>query len=241
MTQGRNLIVSIDGVAIAGAKSCSFEISQDFIKACPPTSGRVMNKIPTTYDWSMSVDCLIPSSALSVSLVDKLIAGTRVLLTFTDGSGNNRAGYAYVKSCNENGPVGSLAKFSASFESDGDLYKYTVYAVDDFTEGDRFEVRVNTGGTVTYIFNQSGTSTLGVQIATTQACKAIILADDSWVLYQEEFDVIKEAIDKEDEQVLGGAMIDCGAQPKTVQLAANTTYTVLENFFSRNYKIIVLY
>ena len=125
MILGRNLIVSIDGVPVAGSKSCQFQISQNFISVCPPTARRVFNKNPTTYDWSMSVDCLIPNSTLSVSLVDKLIAGTRVLLTFTDGSGQNRAGFAYVKSCDEGGSVGSLATFSASFEADGELYKYT--------------------------------------------------------------------------------------------------------------------
>lgn len=127
MILGRNLIVSIDGVPVAGSKSCQFQISQNFIQACAPTEGRTKRKIPTDYDWSISVDCLIQISTMSVSMVDKLIAGTRVLLTFTDGSGQNRAGFAYVKSCNIGGSVGNLATFSASFESDGALYKYTPY------------------------------------------------------------------------------------------------------------------
>ena len=135
MIQGRNLIVSIDGTSIAGAKSCQFQISQNFISACSPTEGRTKRKIPTDYDWSMSADCLIPSSSLSISLVEKLIAGTRVFLTFTDGSLQKRAGWAYVKSCDESGSVGSLAKFSASFEADGALYKYRKIEPSAFTEG----------------------------------------------------------------------------------------------------------
>ena len=127
MIHGRNLIVSLDGVAIAGAKSCDIDIQQDFITACSPTYGRTMEKIPTTYDWGVSVGCLIPSSTLSVSLIDKLIAGTKCLLTFTDGSGQNRAGWVYVKDCKESGSVGSLATFSASFESTGPLYKCAFY------------------------------------------------------------------------------------------------------------------
>lgn len=125
MIHGRNLIVAIDGVAVAGAKSCKLQLSQDFIEACAPDSGRVHEKIPTTYDWSVSVDCLVPNSTLSVSLKDKLIAGTKCLLTFTDGSGDNRAGFVYIKSCDESGNIGSLATFSASFESTGPLYKYS--------------------------------------------------------------------------------------------------------------------
>ena len=135
MIHGRNLIVSINGMPIAGAKSCQFQISQNFISACSPTEGRTKRKVPTDYDWSMSADCIIPSSTLSFSLVDKLIAGTRVFLTFTDGSNQKRAGWAYVKSCDESGSVGSLAKFSASFEADGALYKYRKIEPSAFTEG----------------------------------------------------------------------------------------------------------
>ena len=62
MLIGKSLIISLDGVAIAAAKSCRVSISQSFIQACSPTSGRVMTKIPTSYDWSISVDCLIASS-----------------------------------------------------------------------------------------------------------------------------------------------------------------------------------
>ena len=137
------MIISIDGTPIAGAKSCQLQLSQDFLQYCSPTESRVMGKLPTTYDWGMSVRGLIPSSTQTVSLADKLVAGTRVLLTFTDGSGQNRAGFAYVKSCDEDGSVGSLATFSASFEADGALYKYTTYNNGTFAqEGQGFELGI---------------------------------------------------------------------------------------------------
>ena len=133
MILGKNLIVALDGVAVAGAKSCKLNLSQNFKEVCSPTEARVMEKIPTTYDWGISVDCLIPSSNLSVSLTDKLIKGTKCFITFTDGSGQNRAGFVYVKNCDEGGNIGSLATFSASFESSGALYKYTQYIPVSFT------------------------------------------------------------------------------------------------------------
>ena len=126
MIHGRNLIVALDGVAVAAAKTCSLDIDQSFLEACSPVSGRTHTKIPTTYDWGVSVDGLIANNSTpTVSLQDRLIAGTKCLLTFTDGSGNLRAGYVYVKSCKESGSVGGLATYSASFESTGPLYKYT--------------------------------------------------------------------------------------------------------------------
>ena len=125
MILGRNLIVALDGVAVAAAKTCSLDMDQSFLEACSPVSGRTHTKIPTTYDWGVSVDGLVANnSSPTVSLQDRLIAGTKCLLTFTDGSGNRRAGFVYVKSCKESGPVGGLATYSASFESTGPLYKY---------------------------------------------------------------------------------------------------------------------
>lgn len=125
MIHGRNLIVALDGVAVAAAKTCSLDLDRSFLESCSPVSGQVHTKIPTTYDWGVSVDGLIAnSSSPTVSLEDKLIEGTKCLLTFTDGSGNRRAGFVYVKSCKESGPVGGLATYSASFESTGPLYKY---------------------------------------------------------------------------------------------------------------------
>ena len=46
-------------VAVAACKSCSFDISRNYISACSPTSGVTKKKIPTDYDWSVSCDCLV--------------------------------------------------------------------------------------------------------------------------------------------------------------------------------------
>ena len=183
MILGRNLIVSIDGVPVAGSKSCQFQISQNFIQACAPTNGRTKRKIPTDYDWSMSVDCLIPSSTLSVSLVDKLIAGTRVLLTFTDGSGQNRAGFAYVKSCDEGGSVGSLATFSASFESDGELYKYIAYNNGSFPyESQGFELSIYNNSIRFDYDNQRQETVYVVEVSPNQPGTVMIFTNDVWAL-----------------------------------------------------------
>ena len=61
MILGRNLKVIIDGIQVAGAKSCEFDISQEFITACSPTNGRVLIKIPTTYDWSKQLTEMLQS------------------------------------------------------------------------------------------------------------------------------------------------------------------------------------
>ena len=186
MILGRNLIVSIDGVPVAGSKSCQFQISQNFIQACAPTNGRTKRKIPTDYDWSMSVDCLIPSSTLSVSLVDKLIAGTRVLLTFTDGSGQNRAGFAYVKSCDEGGSVGSLATFSASFESDGALYKFEMFGGWELKqEGAGCELYVDQQDELRCRFEQPNKYIGMLNLDGHQPGKLYIFSNTTWAIYSD--------------------------------------------------------
>ena len=204
MIHGRNLIVALDGVAVAGAKSCSLQLSQNFIEACAPNSGRVHEKIPTTYEWSVSVDCLVPNSNLPVSLKDKLIAGTKCLLTFTDGDGDNRAGFVYVKSCDEGGTVGSLATFKASFEPSGALYKYTQVnlAFDQGTYGCKL---VATGGShLEYDFQAS--SQEGVALADLRIPKKGYLyvpTSEVWAIFHSETaSTISQAFYYADEDVL---------------------------------------
>ena len=192
MIHGRNLIVSIDGTAIAGAKSCSLEISQEFLKVCSPTASRVFDKLPTTYDWSMSVDCLIASSSLPKHLTDLLIKGTKVLLTFSDGSDQRRAGYAYVKSCNQTGSVGSIAKFSASFESSGELLKYTQYTPLEFDEGAEWYLCITDNHID--LSKDRHSSILGVGINVTKTSILFVNCDSPWGLTELSWNAAKESL-----------------------------------------------
>ena len=216
----------LDGTAIAGSKSCKFNISQNFIKACSPTSGRVREKIPTDYDWSVSVDCLLPSSTLSVSLTDKLIGGTKCLLFFTDGSGQNRAGYVYVKSCDESGSVGSLATFSASFESSGPLYKYQTPVPAYFQEGDGIGIDVSNN---TFSFNGTG-NTYGIGFTVPNTSTAIIKARSEWAIVDLPFDDnLKTAVGHSDTQPFEGHEVAVGSASATLTLLAGT-YTILQDY-----------
>ena len=227
MIHGRNLIVALDGVAIAGAKSCKFNASQDFIKACSPTSGRVNKKIPTTYDWGVSCDCLIPSSNLPTDLTDKLIAGTRCLLTFTDKSGQFRAGWVYVKNCDQGGTVGSLATFSASFESDGALYKYLYN--ETFTEGEKTIMRINNDSI------QLGSSLInnvyGVQIS--GISKVTLVANGVVAITNAPFNAaMKAQFEMRDPPIINNNLVFAavvGQNETTVTLDSTKTYTILSN------------
>lgn len=228
MIHGRNLIVSINGTAIAGAKSCSFEISQEFLKVCSPTASRVFDKIPTTYEWSMSVDCLIPSSSLPKNLTDLLIEGTKVLLTFSDGSNQMRAGYAYVKSCNQTGSVGSLAKFSASFDSSGELYNYNRYHVSEW-EGHEGGFKIDPKHEGNLIFNNDRHYEIdGVQIALAKPTKLMTYYSGGLLaVYKASYYDIKQAITNNNRQYLDEKLVYyTDVEKDTTNLPAGT-YTIL--------------
>ena len=238
MIHGRNLIVAIDGVAVAAAKTCSLDIDQSFLEACSPVSGRTHTKIPTTYNWGVSVDGLVANnSSPTVSLQDLLIAGTKCLLTFTDGSGNLRAGYVYVKSCKESGPVGGLATFSASFESTGELYDYEIKRAEEFNEGHSVLMSISDGDVV---LSGDQYNIYGVQIS--GADKVILIVDDDIVaITNAPFNAaMKEEIYNEDPQIINAHLVYAATtEPFTVvDLDRSKTYTVLTNYIP--YRMILL-
>ena len=231
MIHGRNLIVALDGVAVAAAKTCSLDIDQSFIEACSPVSGRTHTKIPTTYDWGVSVDGLVANnSSPTVRLQDLLIAGTKCLLTFTDGSGNRRAGYVYVKSCKESGPIGNLATYSASFESTGPLYKYTRYTPTSFSESQNVALTIY-NNTMIYEWQQ-GDGLVGVQITSYNGRNQLYVRNpdrDNWGLYKAPFSTIKGYLANSSSADLNRRLVNLGAEDAIITIDLNTNYTFLAN------------
>ena len=115
MIHGDDVIVTtnIGGsqAAVAACKSCSFDISQNFIDACSPTSGRTKKKIPTDYEWSVSCDGLVANPQYAKQWIDAVKNGTELTLQFIM-VGFKVVGKVFVKSCKANGAKGSLANLS---------------------------------------------------------------------------------------------------------------------------------
>ena len=136
---------------VAAAKTGDLDISQDFIKACAPNEGRTFRKIPTTYDWLISCDCLMTTDAYAKMLIDAARNGTQVTIQFSSVGWRVR-GNAYVKSARITASKGSLAKLSVSFESSGpltdgtgwDFINGTLYTYSNFANG-----TIDMGGEVT--------------------------------------------------------------------------------------------
>ena len=146
MIHGDDIYVTmdIDGTQkpIAAAKSGDLSVSQEFIQVCAPTESRTFRKKPTTYDWSVSCDCLMATSAYAKQLIDAVRNGTQYTLQFIV-LGFKVSGNVYVKSCQIMTTKGSLAKLQVSFESDGplnddngwDFINGTLYTYGNFNNG----------------------------------------------------------------------------------------------------------
>ena len=156
MIHGDDILVTtnIGGsqTAVAACKTCGFDISQNFISACSPTSGRTKKKIPTDYDWSVSCDCLVVNPQYAKQWIDACKNGTELTLQFLM-VGFKVVGKAFVKSCKANGAKGSLANLSVQFEgSDGidtdsqvwDFINGTLFTYSNFADGTLYA-----GGSVT--------------------------------------------------------------------------------------------
>lgn len=130
---------------IAANKSCDLDVSQDFIKACSPTDDRTFTKIPTTYEWSVSSDCLMATSQYAKQLIDAVRNGTKYTLQFIV-CGFKVKGDVFIKSCKITATKGSLAKLSVTFETSGPLVDGEGW---DFINGTLFTYSNFSNGTLT--------------------------------------------------------------------------------------------
>lgn len=154
MIHGDDIIVTtnIGGTQqpIAACKSGDLQLSHDFIKSCPPDQGTTFNKIPTTYDWSVSCNCLMSTCEYAKLILDAFRNGTELRLQFIV-MGWKVAGSVFVRSCDITATKNSLAKMSVSFEGSGplvddtswDFINGTLYTYSNFADG-----TLNTGGYV---------------------------------------------------------------------------------------------
>lgn len=114
---GRNLIIKVDGLAVAAARSCEISVEAETIEVASPSTGEWRSFIAGRKSWSVSCSYLVqaPGSELPQ-------AGTSVLLSLAlKGGSNILQGYAIVRSCRVSADVGSVAKGTFEFTGNGML------------------------------------------------------------------------------------------------------------------------
>jgi len=114
---GRDLIVKLGGVAIAGARSCELNVSGEAIETSSPTQGRWRTYIPGRKGWSVTANHLVTAVASNAAKV-----GTVVTLTFSKrDSSEVLTGQAIVTGWRCTGTLGNLSQGVFSFQGSGPL------------------------------------------------------------------------------------------------------------------------
>ena len=125
--QGNNLIIYVDGVAVAAAKSCTVTMEVGSIDTAG--SGRTKASMPTVKDWSVKTSVLVTSLNGHFALSGKV----RLSVAVVDGgeiTTDRMTGEAIVTSANVSAAVGNLVQGSFSFKGSGTLERPRVRLYD---------------------------------------------------------------------------------------------------------------
>ena len=116
--QGNNLIIYVDGVAVAAAKSCTVTMEVGSIDTAG--SGRTKASMPTVKDWSVKTSVLVTSLNGHFALSGKV----RLSVAVVDGgeiTTDRMTGEAIVTNANVSAAVGNLVQGNFSFKGSGVL------------------------------------------------------------------------------------------------------------------------
>lgn len=121
VVHGKKLIITVDGSAIAGAKSCEINIQCDDIEVASATQGKWREFLSGRKDWSVTCGHLLPASGTPLKSSAAMV-GTKVVLSIqTDMTSDILTGSAIVKTWRASGAVGNLATGAFSFRGSGAL------------------------------------------------------------------------------------------------------------------------
>lgn len=119
---GNNIIVLMDGVAIAAAKSCTITKRVEAIETGNSADGRAKSYIPGLREWSVSVRALVTSMPDFFANPGQTV---RLSIAVRDNDGeyttDRVTGDAIIESAKITGTVGNLATAEVKFLGTGAL------------------------------------------------------------------------------------------------------------------------
>ena len=127
---GTDILVYVDGVAVAHATSHSLNVNADMIDATTKSSAGWKDILPGLRDWSIDCEGMVAYDAaegFSEAFAD-INSRTQVVVKFsTEETGDKRyTGNAYVSSLSSSAPLEDVVTYSLSFTGDGALSEETV-------------------------------------------------------------------------------------------------------------------
>lgn len=112
--KGTDLIVTVDGTAIAAAKSCDIDISSETIEVSSPSQGTYKHYIAGRKTWTVTTNHLVLAVGNNAAMV-----GTTVTLVFGVEGSDTITGTAVVTKWKCTGTRGNLAQGSFQFQGTG--------------------------------------------------------------------------------------------------------------------------
>ena len=121
MIHGRNLIIKVNGTAIAGARSCDINISGEEIEVASATQSKWRVFLTGREEWSVTCNHLLPASGTPLRSSKNMVNTTVTIRMESGRYGDVLTGQAIVKSWRTTGTLGNLAQGTFSFRGSGPL------------------------------------------------------------------------------------------------------------------------
>ena len=119
MEKGNNILILIDGAAVAGCRANEIQVGGELIEIASPDTGQWRTFIAGRKEWSFTSGWLVTTHA---DLKRLLWQGRTVTVRIIGrGDSTGLTGTAIVQQCNMNSNVGNLAQGSFSFKGSGPL------------------------------------------------------------------------------------------------------------------------
>jgi len=118
---GRNLIVKVNGTAIAGARSCEINVEGEQLETASPDTGTWRTFLAGRKEWSVTCGYLIPAAGTPLRSEAAMVNTSVTLTVQSDMSGDTLTGSAIVRTWRASGNIGNLAQGSFHFRGNGAL------------------------------------------------------------------------------------------------------------------------
>ena len=120
---GNNILIYIDGAAVAGTKSNEVQSNRELIEIASPTSGEWREFITGRKDWGFTISWLVSSHQDIEQLL--LSAGVVTVRIVGRGQETGLTGKAIVQTCRMTFTRGNLAQGSLQLKGSGPLTQET--------------------------------------------------------------------------------------------------------------------
>ena len=119
MKKGNDLIVTVDGTAVAASRSCTIDTECATKEVGMKGSGAWRRYVATRKSWEVSTTYLVGDATAIKSLMGKAGATVDVRWRMRDDEADTMGGKAIVTACKISGTRGNLVQGSFTFKGTG--------------------------------------------------------------------------------------------------------------------------